>query len=246
MAAYEWLLVDLVTLVYNLLWLVFLTHQHYGQVTTTAGHVFELNVLLNVIIGNILWIFLVDLDVFSLGVILGIYDIGLLVAIAGSQIETMVFLRTLRVNTLMTNTAAKVIMAMIMFSYGLTVFINTSALSPTMVPQSDILACTYFTVAMALDFKRKFILIFLYTFTLVIVLSVMGLAVFRGLQIRRTNDAEELPHDLSLEQQNNDTALQERLFTIQAMICELNQVTPRGIIDGDIVIQDSRSRDLPR
>ena len=240
MAAYEWFIVDLITLIYNLSWLVFLTHQHYGQVTTTAGHVFELNVLLNVIIGNILWIFLVDLDVFSLGVILGIYDIGLLVAIAGSQIETMVFLRTLRVNTMMTNTAAKVIMAMIMFSYGLTVFINTSALSPTMVPQSDILACAYFSAAMAMDFKRKFILIFLYTFTLVIVLSVMGFAVFRGIQIRRTNDAEELPHphDLSLEELNDDTPSQERLFTIQAMICELNQVTPRGIVDEDIVIQD--------
>ena len=238
MAAYEWLLVDLITLIYNLSWLAFLTHQHYGQVTTTAGHVFELNVLLNVIIGNILWIFFVDLDVFSLGVILGIYEIGHLVALAGSQIETMVFLKTLRVNTMMTNTAAKIIVAMTMFSYGLIVFVNTSALPPTMVPQSDIMACAYFTVATTMDFKRKFIFTFIYTFTLVIVLSVIGFAVFRGLQIRRTNDAEELPHDLSLEELNNDTPSQERLFTIQAMICELNQVTPRGIIDEDIVIQD--------
>ena len=79
----------------------------------------------------------------------------------------------------------------------------------------------------------------------------MGCGVFRGLQIRRTNDTEELPHDLSLEElrhetgmrsgdtMNNGTPSQGRLFTIQAMISELNQETPRGIIvDEDLVIQD--------
>ena len=47
MSAYEYLLVDLITFIYNIVWLVFLIHKHYGQVTTTAGHIFELNVLLH-------------------------------------------------------------------------------------------------------------------------------------------------------------------------------------------------------
>ena len=245
MAAYEWLLLDLVTLIYKLSWLAFLTHQHYGQVTTTAGHIFELNILLNDIIGNILWIILVDLDLLSLGVILGLYEIGLLVAIVGSQIETMVFLKTMNVNTMMTNTAGQIILAMTMFSYGLTVF-NTLAWPSTMAPQSEILSCAYLT-PMAIDFKR-FILIFIYTFTLVILLSVMGFGVFRGLQIRRTSDNDELLDDLSFDQLGhegvmsgdnlNNTPPQGRLFTIQAMICELNQERPRAIIEEDLVIQD--------
>ena len=59
MAAYEWLLVDLLSLIYNLTWLVFLTRKHYGQVTTTAGHIFELNVLLTSIINTISFIIIV-------------------------------------------------------------------------------------------------------------------------------------------------------------------------------------------
>ena len=43
MEGYEWLCVDLLSFIYTLTWLVFLTRKHYGQVTTTAGHIFELN-----------------------------------------------------------------------------------------------------------------------------------------------------------------------------------------------------------
>ena len=121
MAAYEWLLHDLVTLIYNFSWLMFLTHKHYGQVTTTAGHIFELNVLLNVTISNSLWIIFVDLEAFPFGVIQELFDFGVLVAIAGSQIETLIFLKTLTVNTMMTNKAGLIIFAMNIFSYGLTV-----------------------------------------------------------------------------------------------------------------------------
>ena len=71
MAQYEWLLVDLFNLIYNLTWLVFLTHQHYGQVTTTAGHIFELNVLMNVTFWTF-WIVLVD--IFPSGIMSEILD----------------------------------------------------------------------------------------------------------------------------------------------------------------------------
>ena len=40
MTAYEYLLADLITLIYNIAWLLFLIYRHYGQVTTTAGHIF--------------------------------------------------------------------------------------------------------------------------------------------------------------------------------------------------------------
>ena len=63
MTAYEYLLVDLITFIYNIAWLVFLIHKHYGQVTTTAGHIFELNVLLNFNVNVILLIIIVDLEV---------------------------------------------------------------------------------------------------------------------------------------------------------------------------------------
>ena len=62
MVEFAWLLADLLNFVYNLGWLVFLTHKHYGQVTTTAGHIFELNVQLNNTISVFIWLVLVDLD----------------------------------------------------------------------------------------------------------------------------------------------------------------------------------------
>ena len=246
MAANEWFIIDLVTL-YNLSWLLFLTHKHYGKVTTTAGHIFELNVLLNMAISNILLIFLVDLKVFSLGFIPELLDFGFLVAIAGSQIETMVFLKTLTVNTMMTNTAGIIIMALTIFSNGLALII-TLAWPSTMVRRSEVFLCAPLT-PMAMDYKRKFIMLFVSYLSLVIVLSVMVFGVFRGLQMRRTNDNEELPDDLSLEEHKHETEVssrdtlsgtpsQERLFTVQAMIAELHQETPRGIVEEDLMIQD--------
>ena len=55
-----WLLFDLLNFFYQLSWLGFLTQKHYGQVTTTAGHIFELNVLLQNTISVFFWI-LIDL-----------------------------------------------------------------------------------------------------------------------------------------------------------------------------------------
>ena len=122
MAAYEYLLVDLITLIYNLAWLVFLTHKHYGQVTTTAGHIFELNMLLNININIFFSIIIVDLEVFPWGIISEIPDINVqyshLVAVAGSQLETAIFLKTLNVNTMMTTTAVKITLILTIFTWA--------------------------------------------------------------------------------------------------------------------------------
>ena len=181
MTAYEWLLVDSLNLIYNFIWLVFLARRHYGQ-DTTAGHIFELNVLLNVSIFNFLLILIVDLEFLPKGIISDILDTTIrysfLVAIAGSLIETVVFLKTLNVNTMMTNTARKIILAMTIFCYVLAV-IHTLVLPSTNHSQSEILFCDY------LSPKDFFRMTLPGTLVFVMVLSVIGFAVFRGLQIRR-------------------------------------------------------------
>merc|ERR1711894_559452 len=107
----EWLIFALFIffLIYNLTWLVFLTKRHYGQVTTTAGHIFELNVLLNYTIFNFFLILLEVLEVLPWGtmseMIYTMMYYSYLSALAASQIETVIFLKTLSVNTMMTNTA---------------------------------------------------------------------------------------------------------------------------------------------
>ena len=148
MEGYEWLLVDLLTFIYNLTWLVFLTRKHYGQVTTTAGHIFELNVLLTNTIYIFSLIIFVDLEVLPFGIMTQIIDTAnqysFFMAIAGYQIETAVFLKTLNVNTMMTNTAGKIILVMMISSVGLAV-IMTLALPSKIVQSSEIYACTLLT-----------------------------------------------------------------------------------------------------
>ena len=249
MAPYELLLVDLFNLIYNLTWLMFLTHQHYGQVTTTAGHIFELNVQLNVTI-QLLWILFLDMELFPLGITAEILDTAnvynFCAAIACSQIETIVFLKTLNVNTMMTNTAGKIILLMTMFSCGMAV-INTFAIPLMTVRQSKSSFCGFLTP------REFYVIVIPELVVLATVPLVMGFGVFRGLQLRRTKDSGESPENLNLEELGqgleigvrskdedtlNDLPSQGRLFTIQAMISELNQVTPRGIIEEDLVIQD--------
>ena len=226
MAAYEKLLVDLLTLIYHISWLVFLTRKHYGQVTTTAEHIFELNVLLNYIINNLLWIILVDLEALLLDdVTAEILETAMLysfeVAIVCSQIETAVFLKTMNVNTMMTNIALKIILTLTIVSYGLGAFI-TLALPSTRVIHREIWACQYLN-------KRDFYCITIpHTVCFVVVPSaVMVFSVFRGLRIRRISD------NLNL-----DTPSQGRLFIIQEVISKINQEAPRETIEEDIVIQD--------
>ena len=231
MAAYENLLVDLITLIYNLTWLVFLTKRHYGQVTTTAGHVFELNVLLNIIINVFFTIILFDSEVLPSGIMSKILDAIMryshLVAIAGSQLETTVFLKTLNVNTMMTNTAGKIILAMYMFCYLLSFTITL--VFPPMRMKSEILFCEY------LNPRDFYCFVIPETVLVGIVLSVIGFSVFRGLQIRRIRIDEELGQETGVTHRI-DAPPEGRLFSVQAVISELNQVSPR--IEEDLVIQD--------
>ena len=222
-------------LFYNLAWLVFLTYKHYGQVTTTAGHIFELNVLLNNSLSILCLILSNDLDFLPKGTIYDFLDTayytsmfyGFLVAMAGAQIETAIFLKTLSVNTMMTNTAGKIILAMSMFSYGMGI-INTLALRPR-----------------RLDFQRKqetcdFILsTFIYRIAplsvvvIVIVLLVIVFALFRSKQIRRISENEEhvgvqgtgQEIEAGHRETSNDTPSQDRLFSIQALPSELNRTS---------------------
>ena len=189
MASYEWFLVDLINLIYNLTWLVFLTYKHYGQVTTTAGHIFELNVLLNVTITNFFLILIVDLELLPKGTISEIFDTAstysFSVAIAGSQIETAIFLKTLDTNTMMTNTAGKIILAMDIFS--LIAGTGTGVISTLAQPSSiqNKLECHLNTPKAFYQFTIPC------TVVLVILLGVIGFAVFRSRQIRKTRPNEE-------------------------------------------------------
>ena len=243
MAAWYWLATDLLFSVYNVTWLVFLTRKHYGQVTTTAGHIFELNVVLTVTLNTFMLILLVDLEVLPTDIASDLFQktsmYSLYTAIAGSHIDTAVFLKTLNVNTMMTNTAGKIILSLLMFSYGLGIIITLVLPSPN-VHQSEIFYCTY------LPPRDFYLTIFPEFVALMIVLSVMGFGVFRGLQIRRTRENELSPDNLSIEELElrQDTGLRGRgtppqgsLFTIQAAISELNQEETRQIIEEDLVIQ---------
>ena len=122
MAVDVFTLVGSFNLIYNLSWLVYLTHKHYGQVTTTAGHIFELNVLLNYTLNTLSLLLTVNLELLPWGTLSEIINAttyyGYLVAMAGSQIETAIFLKKLDVITMMTNTAGKIILVVV-FILGL-------------------------------------------------------------------------------------------------------------------------------
>ena len=90
-----------------------------------AGHIFELNVLVNYSLYSLLMILLVDLEVLPWGPISEILQTTLffsyLLAVTGSQIETVIFLKTLDVNTMVTNTAGHIIAALTFCSLSLAV-----------------------------------------------------------------------------------------------------------------------------
>ena len=97
------LIANLIILFYNLTWLVFLVQKHYGQVTTRAGHIFELNLQLQNTINTFLWTLLeysraLDGWCTLRDILDGILFYGPWIATAGSQIETAIFLKTLKVN----------------------------------------------------------------------------------------------------------------------------------------------------
>ena len=188
MAANDWLFVDLFLLIYNFAWLVFLTYKHYGQVTTKAGHIFELHVQLMFTMDILSWILLVE-EVLPSGILTEIIfptvSYCVVIAVAGSQIETAIFLKTLDTNTMMTNTAAKIILAMDIFS--LITGTGTGVISTLALPSSiqSKPECQFMTPKAFYQFTIPC------TVVLVILLGVIGFAVFRSRQIRKTRPNEE-------------------------------------------------------
>ena len=238
MAAYDWLVYDLPFFICNVTWLSYLTKKHYGQVTTTAGHIFELNVLFTATLNLGLLILLVDLEILPMDIssdfFYKIFLYNFLVAVLGSQIETALFMKTLNVNTMMTNTARKIILAQTIFGYGLGV-IMTLVLPSLRVHQSEIFSCNF------LPPRDFYLTVIPETVGLMLILSVMGFGVFRGLHIRKTRENEVCPDNLSLEEQRQHTGLRGRDTPPQgrqAAISEQNHEAPREFIEEDLVILD--------
>ena len=248
--AEEWLIYALFIffLIYNLTWLVFLTKRHYGQVTTTAGHIFELNVLLNYTNFNFFMFLLVDLEVLPWSMMSEmVYTMmyySYLSALAGSHIETAIFLKTLNVNNMMTNTAGKIILAMTTFSF-LPAVINTLVFTSWKENQKKKEICEFLNPTSTVPT----------TVVLVMVLAVIGFSVFRSHQFRKvTSDTGELDglEGSGNENEVNGTPSQSRLFTIQSLISELinreseeNNDTPLANIEDDIVVDDIEIVDSP-
>ena len=228
------LLFDLINLFYNLAWLVYLTQKHYGQVTTSAGHIFELNVLVNSTVSIFLWILLVDSGALDSWCTLrymldGVFSCGYLVALAGSQIETLIFLKTLNVNTMMTNMAGKIILAMTIFTVAMGVLLMLVAPDRTLCEKKTEL-CEYLKMS---DIYRITIP---GTIVILIVFAVLGFTLFRSHQIEKKRDIER-PKNVGVEGTGE-------LFAVQRAISELhrgfeeNQETHEGNVEDDIVVED--------
>ena len=189
MANIEWFLTDLFLLVYNLPWLVFLTRKHYGQVTTTAGHIFELNILLNYNVSILYFILIDDLELIPLGTMKPIFDAyteySLLVSMVGSQIETAIFLKTLNVNTMMTSLARKVILMMAFCCFGMGIIMES------VLPSSDTDTRSKTEFCEVLTPNYFYRTIIPYTVGLVIVLGVIGFALFRSHQVRDRDKSDK-------------------------------------------------------
>ena len=67
-----------------------------------------------------------------------------------------------------------------------------------------------------------------------VVISVVGFGIFRGLQIRRSRNIEGVRRRDTM----NNSLIHERLFTVQSVIADLDHGTPIQKIEEDLVIQD--------
>ena len=245
-----WFLTDLLDLIYQLAWLVFLTQKHYNQATTTAGHIFELYVLLINTIGLFLWVIFLDsgaLDgwctISNMISLIWIYN--LIAAITISQIETAIFLKTLNVNTMMTNTAGEIILATSIFTSSMVVIITLVHPSKNVCQlQSKTTFCES-VVNLVADMYR----IIPCTLSLVVIFAVLGFSIFRSYHIKRkkSNDVE-CPENFGVEEaeagERRRDASQGELFTVQRTMSELNreldenQETHAANVEDDIVVED--------
>ena len=236
MAVDVFTLVGSFNLIYNLSWLVFLTDKHYGQVTTTSGHIFELNVLLNYTLNTLSLLVTVNLELLPWGTLSEIINAttyyGYLVAMAGSQIETAIFLKKLDVNTMMTNTAGKIILVLDIISLGMGIII-TLVVPLWRENQKKTQVCEFISPDAFYRFSIPL------TVVIVIVLVVTGFAVFRSIKIRRKNQVAEI--EVGLRNTLNVTPIPDRIFTIQARFPEAKretEETPPGNVEDDLVVED--------
>ena len=161
-------------------------------------------------------------------------------AIAGSQIETAIFLKKLDANKMMTNTAAQIILAMTIFAEGMGV-ISSATVQPASRTE-----CHTDTEPFCETFMK-----YVYRVTIpgslvfVIVFTVMGFTVFRTHQYKKKRNIEcNENRQMDNTDGRSDEALQGqgRLFTVPKAISELNrgseenQETPSDNLEDDIGI----------
>ena len=240
MVEVNYVIVDILDLIYNLAWLVFLTRKHYGQVTTRAGHVFELNVLLNNNINIFMWILILDLRFLDgwctiTDTIDRIWLYGFMVAIACSQIETAMFLKTMSDQRMTTTTALKIILAVTGLTSGIAVII-TLLLPSRSVCQSNSV-CE--SLKMLTDFHR----LIPETLIFVLICGVFGFAIFRSCQIRN-RPAIMVPVKYRRYRNTDAPEGQGALFTVQRTMSQIireldeNQAHYSRNVEDDIVVED--------
>ena len=225
-----WIVLDLLIIVYNIIWLVFLTNKHYGKVTTTAGHIFELNVLLSYTILTLSMILISSVGTMMSGILFTSAMYSWWLAIAGSQIETAIFLKTLNVNTMMTNTAGKIILGMTVFSVVMGV-VSTAVLPSLNVDLNENLDCASFLNEKAYFYR----MIIPSTTGIVIVFAVLSFAVFRSFQSNIGELFEETGNGIEGGQ---GEVLEDALFTINPVFSEENSETLSGPLEHDIIVED--------
>ena len=240
MVEVTYVIFDLLDLFYNLAWLVFLTRKHYGQVTTRAGHIFELNVLLNNNISILMWILIADLRFLDgwctiTDMIDRICVSGSMVAFVCSQVETAVFLKTMSDQRMTTTTALKIILAVTGLTSGMAV-ISTLLLPSRSVCQSNSV-CE--SIKMLTDFYRLIPGTLAYGLTC----GVLGFAIFRSCQIRN-RPVITVPVKYRRYRNTDAPHGQGALFTVQRTMSEMieeldeNQEAHSRNIEDDIVVED--------
>ena len=135
-------------------------------------------------------------------------------AIAGSQIETAISLKKLDANTMMTNTAAKIILAMTIFAAGMGV------ISSTVVQPSSKTECHTGTLCETFV-KLVYPVIIPGLIVFVIVFTVMGFTVFQTNQYKKKRNIEcNENRQMDNTDGRSDEALQGqgRLFTVPKAI----------------------------
>ena len=232
------LIIDLVFLIYNLAWLVFLTLKHYGQVTTKAGHIFELNVLLNNNISIFMWILIADLRFLDgwctiTDMIDRIWIHSTMVAIACSEIETAMFLKTMNDQRMTTNTALKIILVGTGLTSGIAVIITLLLPSRTVCQSKTF--CE--SIKMMTDLYR----LIPETLVFVLICGELGFAIFRSCQIRKR---PVITVPVKYRRHRNQDAPQGAIFTVRRTMSEIrqeldeNQEAHSRNIEDDIVVED--------